>query len=426
MRKLTLLLLAVITLQVAMAADFDKFFYPKSLRFDYQRAGNSTSEQIFFNRLREEPYWGGNHINLIDESMRGNHYIKLFDKATGELIYSRGHGSLFNEWQVMPEAFVTSKSYGESVVIPYPRKAATLELYTRNRKGIFEKKFSYDIDPESFYIEKYPYNLTSKEIVYSGKPEHCIDIVLIPEGYSEEDRHLFNEAAELFASQMFTYSPYKESASKINIRSVWAPSQESGVTIPGDHTWVNTSTDAKFYTFNQERYQMVDNYQTICDIAGNVPYDIIYILSNTKKYGGGGIYNFYGISAAGHPTETGKIYIHEFGHLFAGLGDEYVGGTEANEFYPEGVEPWEANLTTLTNFESKQWSKMVEKSTPIPTEVKESNRGVVGVYEGGGYVAKGVYRPWINCLMNNLHNIDEFCPVCIEEIQRTIDFHTAK
>lgn len=426
MKKLILLSILLLSVSMAQAVEFDKFFYQKSLRFDYQRAGNSTTEYIFFDKLREEPYWGGNHKNLVDETMRGNHYVKLFDKASGELIYSKGYGSLFNEWQVMPEAFETSRSYAESVVVPYPRKAAVIELYTRDRKGNFNKKFSYDINPEATIIERPSYTMPVKEIHYSGMPQHCIDIVLIPEGYSEADRAAFDEAAKYFAEQLLSYSPFKEASDKFNIRSVWAPSSDSGVSIPGENQWNNTACAAKFNTFDQERYQMVDNYQRVCDIAGNAPYEIIYILSNTKKYGGGGIYNFYGISSAGHPTKTGKVYVHEFGHLFAGLADEYVGGTSANEFYPAGVEPWEANITTLSNFESKEWSKMLDKSTPVPTEAKDENRSLLGVYEGGGYVSEGVYRPWVNCLMNNLHHIDIFCPVCTQELQMRIDFHTEK
>jgi hypothetical protein len=156
-------------------------------------------------------------------------------------------------------------------------------------------------------------------------------------------------------------------------------------------------------------------------VAGNAPYDYIYILANTEKYGGGAVYNFYGISAAHHVDETAKIYIHEFGHLFAGLGDEYVGGVEYSEFYPTDVEPWEPNLTTMVNFDRK-WKSMLPEGYEIPTPSKDRNAKKLGVYEGGGYVSKGVYRPWINCLMNNLHTIDVFCPVCSKSIQEMIDF----
>ena len=194
------------------------------------------------------------------------------------------------------------------------------------------------------------------------------------------------------------------------------------MTIPGEHIWRRTALKGAYYTFDSERYQMVEDFQNVRDIAAHVPYDYIYILSNTQKYGGGGIYNFYGISAAHHPTRTGKIYVHEFGHVLLGLGDEYVGNVSYNDMYPLDVEPWEENLTTLVDFERKDWYRMLDAKTQIPTPLNTKDMQALGVYEGGGDVQKGVYRPWQNCLMNNLHKTDQFCPVCTHAIQKQIDF----
>ena len=121
------------------------------------------------------------------------------------------------------------------------------------------------------------------------------------------------------------------------------------------------------------------------------------------------------------PKKPGRFTSNEFGHLFAGLGDEYVGGVEYSEFYPIDVEPWEPNLTTLVDFDAK-WKSMLPEGTAIPTNAKFENSKKLGVYEGGGYVSKGVYRPWMNCLMNNLHTIDVFCPVCSKSIQENDRF----
>ena len=229
------------------------------------------------------------------------------------------------------------------------------------------------------------------------------------------------EDCRKFTNEFFGYAPYSVNKDKFNVRGVWAASKQEGPDIPGDDIWNETCIKASYYTFDSERYLMVNDFQVVRDIAGNAPYDYIYILANTEKYGGGAIYNFYGISAAHHEDETGKIFIHEFGHLFAGLGDEYVGGVEYTDFYPTNVEPWEPNLTTLVNFD-KKWKNMLPEGTIIPTPEKQWKKEKLGVYEGGGYVSKGVYRPWINCLMNNLHTIDVFCPVCSKSIQEVIDF----
>ncbi len=407
---------------VSANAQFDQYFWEKTMRFDFYHCGDQNTQSYFFDELKEEPYWAGSKVSLIDDNGYGNQLFKLVDEASGKLIYSRSYCTLFNEWQTTPEAAETMKCMPESVVFPFPKKDARLELYARNRKGKFEKKFEYSIRVNSYFIKRFTPRYETFEVVYNGNPDHRIDLVLLPEGYSAMEKEKFMTACKVFAEEFFSYSPFKENVQKFNIRAVWAPSEETGVTIPGEHIWRNTALKASFYTFDSERYQMIEDFQNVRDVAAHVPYDYIYILSNTQKYGGGGIYNFYGISAANHPTRTGKIYVHEFGHVLLGLGDEYVGNVSYNDMYPKDVEPWEANLTTLVDFERKDWKHLLKAGTPVPTPLTDENSRELGVYEGGGYVAKGVYRPWPNCLMNNLHKTDEFCPVCILAIQKYIDF----
>ncbi len=402
-------------------AQFEKYFFDKTLRFDYYHCGNSTEDHYYYDKMMEEPFWGGSKVSLIDNTGYGNYEFRLYDLENNELIYSRGFCTLFGEWQTIDEAKTIDKCFPESVVMPYPRNKTRIEFLSRNKKGIFEKKFEYIIDPESYFIKRDREKLPTFDLVYSGAPDKKVDIVLIPEGYTADQLELFKADCQTFTDAFFTYSPYKENKNKFNIRGVWAPSLEAGPDIPGEHIWNKTRLEASYYTFGSERYQMITDFQKVRDVAANAPYDYIYVLSNTAKYGGGAIYNFYGISAAHHESETGKIYIHEFGHLFLGLGDEYVGGSEYNDFYPVGVEPWEANLTTLVDFD-KKWKNMLAPGTKIPTPVDKPNSEKLGVYEGGGYVDKGVYRPWVNCMMNNIHTIDIFCPVCQKAIQGMIDF----
>ena len=403
------------------AAQFSKIFEEKTLRLDYYHCGNADSEKFFFDELIQEPFWAGSKINLIDVSGYGVHFVEVRTAETNELIYSRGYCTLFDEWQTTPEAKTTECCYPESVVMPFPREKVVVSITSRNRKGAFEKKFEYKVDPKSYSIKKEHDDLPVFDVVNSGDPAQKVDIVLLPEGYTEDQKGIFKNDCQKFADEFFTYSPYSQNKNNFNIRGVWAASKEAGPDIPGDKIWNHTRLSSSYYTFDSERYLMVNDFQGIRDVAGNAPYDFIYILANTGKYGGGAIYNFYGISAAHHVDETGKIYIHEFGHLFAGLADEYVGGVEYSEFYPTDVEPWEPNLTTLVNFDRK-WKSMLPEGAPMPTPEKQGKQGQLGVYEGGGYVSKGVYRPWINCLMNNLHTIDVFCPVCSKSIQDMIDF----
>ncbi|HZL09695.1 MAG TPA: M64 family metallopeptidase [Prolixibacteraceae bacterium] len=403
-------------------AQFGKLFQNKTLRLDYYHCGNADSEKYYFDELIQEPYWAGSEINLIDTNVYGNQFVEVYTADTNELIYSRGYSTLFGEWQSTPEAKTTDCCYPESIVMPFPREKVIVTIVSRNKKGEMEKVFEYRVDPKSYFIKNEREKLPVFDVVHSGDPNKKVDIVLLPEGYTEDQQDLFQTDCERFANEFFSYAPYSENKNKFNIRGVWAPSKDSGLDIPAENTWNKTRLNGSYYTFDSERYLMIKDFQGVRDVAANAPYDYIYILANTDKYGGGAIYNFYGISAAHHIDETGKIYIHEFGHLFAGLGDEYVGGVEYSEFYPADVEPWEPNLTTLVDFD-KKWKNSLPEGTEIPTPQKQENNEKLGVYEGGGYVSKGVYRPWINCMMNNLHTINVFCPVCSKSIQEMIDFN---
>jgi hypothetical protein len=160
----------------------------------------------------------------------------------------------------------------------------------------------------------------------------------------------------------------------------------------------------------------------LCELTSNAPCDAIYVIVNTEKYGGGGIYNFYGLSMSDHAT-TPQVFVHEFGHSFAGLADEYFYETEESfiDMYNTAIEPWEPNITSLVDFE-KKWKDMLDPGTPIPTPVVKNQAQVLGVYEGGGYMTKGIYRPVDNCRMRTNHAIG-FCPVCQRAIERMIDYY---
>ena len=403
-------------------AQFRKYFDNKTLRLDYYHCGNAGSEKFYFDELIQEPFWAGSQTQMTDINDYGSHLVEMRSVKTGDLIFSVGFCTLFDEWQTTAEAKTTDCCYPESVVMPFPREKVVVSILSRNKRGEFDPKFEYAVDPESHFIKKEHEKLPVFDVIHSGDPAKKVDIVLLPEGYTEDQQKLFKADCRKFAQELLSYAPYSSNKDKFNIRGVWAPSNEVGPDIPGDNIWNETRLNSSYYTFDSERYLMIKDYQGIRDVAGNAPYDYIYILANTQKYGGGAVYNFYGISAAHHAGETGKIFIHEFGHLFAGLADEYVGGVEYSEFYPADVEPWEPNLTTLTDF-NKKWKSMLPQGTAIPTPVTHENNEKLGVYEGGGYVSKGVYRPCINCLMNNLHTIDVFCPVCKKSIQDMIDLN---
>lgn len=429
MKKLQVWLLAVgiavIPVSLSAAAPevkFDKYFYNKTLRMDYFHCGDKQSEEFYFDELLEEPYWGGSKTKLIDDNFYGNYYVNVYDQKSGDLIYSRGYNSLFGEWQTVNEATTTRRCCNETVVIPYPKENVRIELMSRNKKGKFEKKFEYAVDINSYFIKKdRRHQLSTFDVHYSGNPANCVDVVLLPEGYTADEMEQFKADCQRFAEGLFTFSPYKENQHKFNIRAVLAPSQEAGSDIPAENIWKNTALSSSFYTFDTDRYIMTYDNKGLRDMAANVPYDFVYIIANTPKYGGGAIYNHYALSVAGNPMYA-KIYVHEFGHLFLGLADEYVGGAAYNDLYPLDVEPWEVNITTLVDFD-KKWKDLVDPKTPIPTKVDHKDINKIGVYEGAGYVSKGLYRPRPYCLMNSF-NVDDFCPACLRAIQKQIDFYT--
>ncbi len=418
-----LLLLSVLAVCPLLSfGGFDEYFENATMRFEfYHCGGGGAPESYHFDELVREPHWGGSTRYLVDTTMYGNQMFRIVDLRSGGVIYSRGYNTLFNEWLTTDEASVHSRCMPESVVFPFPKVPVRIELYCRDSTKQFRLGFSQEIYPDRGFIRRSGGVLETFDVLNSGPTDRCVDIVLLPEGYAEGEREAFEKACRRFVDELFAFPPYNSLRGRFNVRGVWAPSQDSGVTMPGQDVWLRTAVGATFWTFGIERYQTVEDFQRIREIAANVPYDCIYILSNTAKYGGGGIYNFYGISSANHPQSTGRVYVHEFGHLFAGLADEYVGGVAYNDMYPSDVEPWEPNLTTLVDFASKDWSRMMDASVPVPTPLSAGGARVLGVYEGGGYVSKGVYRPWPNCLMNNLHKIEEFCPVCDLAIRQQVD-----
>ena len=403
--------------------NFDKYFHNKTLRLDYYHTGDKENDFCSFDELIEEPYWGGSKINLIDKFEYGKYKFMVFDEESNELIYSRGYSTLFNEWQTTEEAKHTVKSFSETVVFPYPKNPVRVEFFSRNKKNEPVMKFEYKIDPENYFIKTERVDeYESFDVLYSGDPSVKVDIVIIPDGYTADEMETFRNDCDEFTGYLFNSSPFKENKNKFNIRGINAPSEESGTDIPAEDLWKKTLVNSTFYTFDLERYLMTTDNKTLRNVAANVPYDQIYILVNSNKYGGGSIYNLYSVCVNDNQAEE-FVFVHEFGHGFASLADEYFTSDVAyQDFYSLDVEPLDPNLTTLVNFDSK-WKDMVEDGTPIPTPNIEEYEDVLGAFEGGGYVEKGVYRPKQDCTMKSIV-VDNFCPVCKRAIVQMIDFYT--
>jgi len=419
--KRTLTLLAIL-LAIASQAQFRKYFTDQTLRIDYYHSGSVEVEYYMTDELIQEGPWAGPRKNLIDPFDYGSYRFMVYDSASNELIFSRHYSTLFFEYRSTEQAKSECGNFPESVIMPWPRKTVRIEFDSRNKQLAWEKQHEIVFNPAAAEVHTvqnsfYP----SQALLKSGKPKKKVDLVFLPEGYTEAEMDAFRADCEKFMGWLFDTDPYGAYRNKFNIWMVLAPSEESGTDIPQDSVFRNTLLGSSFDTFGSDRYLTTGDFKTVRNLAANAPYDQIVILVNSEKYGGGGIYNFWAISTAGH-TNSDLVFTHEFGHAFPGLGDEYYDSEVAvQDFYPFDVEPWEPNLTTLVNFSSK-WQDMLGPGTPIPTPATSEWNGKTGVFEGGGYVAKGVYRPYIDCSMNVI-KFNNFCPVCKRATVEMINFY---
>lgn len=422
MRTIISLILFSLSMLSFAQNGFEKYFISKVLRFDFILAGNSQKTAVYPVEMKEEPFWAGSNTNLTDPFNFGNFRYELFDEVGNTLIYSRGFGTLYQEWQTTNEAKVMDRSFYEVATMPFPKNKVKFVLSMRERDGSFLKLYETIIDPSDIFIRREsPVKVGITRIYGGGDPDKSVDLAFIAEGYKAEEMKKFREDVKKMADILFAEPPFTDYKDKFNIWAVEAMSQESGTDIPGENIYVNTALNSSFYTFNIERYLTTMDIKTVNNYAAAVPHDNIIVLMNSTKYGGGGVYNYYSGTTTGH-ERSAKVFIHEFGHGFVGLGDEYYTSSVAyNEFYPLDVEPWEPNLTTMVDFESK-WKKMIGRKTPVPTPAEEKYRNVTGVFEGGGYSAKGIFRPEMECRMMS-NTPKGFCSVCTKAIKEMIELY---
>ena len=400
--------------------DFATYFEPKSLRVDFALSGNVDEQRASLQQLREEPVWGGPLKNLIDPFEYGGYYVKVYDLQTNVLLYSRGFNTLFEEWRTTGQALKEIQSWTNSITIPYPKNPVLFELLARERSdNQFRTLWKMEIDPGSIFIDRSPLkNLKKEPLQYKGDPAGKVDLVFLAEGYTAKEMDKFDADARRFMEALFQTAPFTGRRNDFNVWAVHLISEESGTDKAGEGVFLNTALNSGFYTFGLDRYLTTPDMKSIRDAVWNMPCDAIFILVNSSTYGGGGMYNYYAIGTADN-ARTISVFVHELGHSFAGLGDEYFNSEVAyNDFYNLKVEPWEPNITTLVDFDAK-WKNRIQPGVPIPTPAGKEYAGKLGVFEGGGYLAKGIYRPMINCTMRSG---PPFCPVCEQAIIQMIDY----
>lgn len=404
-------------------SNYKSYFTNKSFRFDFLLGGNNKEVVVYPQEMKQEKFWAGSKTNLIDPFNCGSYRFRVFDIKSDSLIFSKGFSTLFQEWQTTAEAKTTNKTYSQSAIFPYPKNKIRLEIGARQWDGTFKTLFSAEINPKDYFIlREQNKDFEWVDIVQNGRPEKKVDLVILAEGYTAAQKEKFIADAKRVSNYLFDEEPFKSEKSNFNVKAVFTPSAESGTDIPGERIYKDTHFNSQFYTFDLPRYLTTSDLKTVYDAAGTVPYDHIYVLVNTERYGGGGFYNFVSVCTSDHEL-TKEVFVHEFGHGFAGLADEYYNSSVAYEdYYNLKVEPWEPNITTLVDFD-KKWKTMLEAATPIPTPRKDKFKNTLGVFEGGGYMSKGIYSPKMDCRMKS-NESKGFCPVCEEAIRKVIRFYT--
>jgi len=409
--------------------NFDTYFIDMTLRMDYFCEGNRQwdTTYLFDNGfvVEEGRPWSGSLTQLLDPIDNGDYRILVKDRLTGTPIYSRTYNTLFREYRDTPAGKDSIARFEEVFNMPLPKGPVVICMQQRDDHQKFYTKNTFVYDPSIRRL-----NTLKKEgpkpirLSVKGDSHVKIDIAIVAEGYGPGEREKMMADFAKFKEYLLGVEPFKSRKDDFNVWGVPVFGEKSGLTDPNKKIFVNSAVGASYNTFGADRYLMTPRLFQLHDMLSNTPCDHIIIMANSIHYGGGAIYNFYAISSL---TDMAYYVLpHELGHSIGGLADEYVDTQLAyNDMHKETTEPVEPNITTLVDFDSK-WKSMLDPSTPIPTPVctpnsKNENCGPLGVYEGGGYKAKGVYRPVVNCMMNYYA---PFCPVCSKALNTMFDLYT--
>ena len=441
---------------------------PRTMRLDYYHTGNDHSELFSMGEVVLEPLpWPGNLNKTIDDTNLGKYFFEVRDRATNKIIYSRGFASVFGEWETTDEAKEISRTFSESLRFPAPEKPVQIILKKRDEQNAFRELWTINVDPKDKFIDRATWKTPAPliKLQESGDPATHVDFLILGDGYTAAESAKFEKDAHRLMDILFSTSPYKEHRSDFNVWGLCPAAEQSGISRPSTGIYRHSPVGATYDAFDSERYVLTFDNKAFRNLAQFAPYEFVEILTNTNTYGGGGIFNLYSTVAA-DSLWSPYVFVHEFGHHFAGLADEYY-TSDVSYNNTKKVEPWEPNATALLDPADLKWKDLVAQGTPIPTpwekdafetfsheiqkrrrEIRRTNQpesvmdalfqeekkheddlldhdkysGKVGAFEGAIYEAKGYYRPEENCIMFTRY--DKFCAVCRRAIERVIGLYT--
>ena len=444
-----------------------------TMRVDYYHSGNATQEHFSLDRVVVEPLnWPGDPAKAIDTTLRGKYWFDVIDEASKKVVFSRGFASMYGEWETTAEAMKMNRTFSESLRFPGVDKPARIVLKKRDAKNAFQEIWTTRVDPKDKFLVKAGALASAGPLIKlheRGDPAAKLDLLILGDGYTAAERGKFERDAKRLLQVFFATSPFKERENDINVWGLVPASTDSGISRPSDGVHKRTPLGTTYDTFDSERYVLTEENRKFRDIAANAPYEAVEIITNSKTYGGGGIYNLYSTVAADSEWAP-YIFIHEFGHHLAGLADEYY--TSDVAYLPPAVkvEPWEPNVTALLDPKTLKWRDLVARGTPVPTPwpkqefekfqddsqaqrralrashkpESEMNalfnreltrmtamlnspalKGKVGAYEGANYESKGYYRPQTDCIMFTRDNVG-FCAVCRRALDETLDLYSKR
>jgi hypothetical protein len=455
--------LFLFVLSCAMAAE------PRTLRLDYFHGGNAAEEYLSLDGLALEGPWPGRLDRVIDDTNLGKYFFEVLDRKTNRVLYSRGFASIFGEWRETAEAKELRRQFHESLRFPLPAAPVQVVVKRRDRRNAFQQMWSVIVDPADPAIDRSgpPAGVKVWAVMQNGQPRDKVDLLLMGDGYTAAEMEKWHKDARRLAGLLFAASPFKERRSDFNVWAADTPAEESGVSRPSDSVYHRSPLRASYDAFGSERYVLTFDNKRMREAASAAPYEFIEIVVNDRKYGGGGIFNLYATVSADNAF-TPYVFVHEFGHHFAGLADEYYTSDVAYEAATERPEPWEPNVTADPR--AAKWSSLIPPGTPLPTpwpkeqfealekqiqarrrqiraahrpedemealfrEEREKETALlasgphghsVGAFEGAMYEARGYYRPQADCIMFTRDEAG-FCAVCRRAIERVIDLYAGK